>query len=270
MKREPLRPFLKWAGGKRALVEQFLPHIPEDFGRYHEPFVGSGALFFHLRPRRATLSDNNTRLIRTYQGLKKDPEGVIARLEQYKHDRDFYYDLRATDIDAQDDVSVAAWFIYLNKTGFNGLYRVNSRNRFNVPFGDYAKPNFCDKETLRACAAQLRSVTLRNEDFVAAARRAQAGDLVYFDPPYVPLSATASFTSYTKNGFDMDAQMRLRDLARELADRGVHVLLSNSSADAVRELYRDGFALIDIRARRAINSRGDRRGEITELLIRPL
>lgn len=270
MKRQPLRPFLKWAGGKRALVEQFLPYIPESYGRFHEPFAGSGALFFHLRPVRASLSDNNCRLIRTYQGLKNDPQGVIARLRQYKHDREFFYELRERDIDAEDDVAVAAWFIYLNKTGYNGLYRVNSKNRFNVPFGDYQRPNICDEPTLVACAQQLRNVTLRNEDFVEAARRAKAGDLVYFDPPYVPLSATSSFTSYTKHGFGPEAQERLRDLARELADRGVHVLLSNSSAEQVRELYRDGFECIEVRARRAINSRGDRRGVITELLIRPI
>ena len=266
---EPIKPFLKWAGGKRSLVEQFLPHIPDAFGRYHEPFAGSGALFFHLRPKRASLSDNNRRLIRTYIGLRDAPDAVIERLRSYPHEREFFNEMRQRNIDEGDDVDVAAWFIYLNKTGYNGLYRVNSKNRFNVPFGDYKRPKICDEQRLRACARQLKNVRLEHEDFETSARRARKGDLVYFDPPYVPLSHTSSFTSYTRHGFSMEEQRRLRDLALELAKRGVHVLLSNSSADAVRELYREGFEQIDIRARRAINSKADRRGEITELLIKP-
>ncbi len=269
VEREPLRPFLKWAGGKRSLVDQFRPHIPSQFGRYYEPFVGSGALYFNLRPGRASLCDNNQRLIRTYLGLRDDPDGVIALLKSYPHDRDFYLELRARDIDAGNDIEVAAWFIYLNKTGFNGLYRVNSKDGFNVPFGDYKRPNICDEPRLRACAKQLRGVTIRCVDFKTAACRARRGDLVYFDPPYVPLSATSSFTAYTRDGFDMDAQERLRDLALELAGRGVYVLLSNSAAPAVKKLYRGPrFQVIPVRTRRSINCQGSGRGKLTELLIR--
>jgi len=264
----PMKPFLKWAGGKRSLIEQFAPHLPQSFGRYHEPFAGSGALFFHLRPKRASLSDNNERLIRTFRGLRDDVGGVIELLESYPHDRDFFLELRGADIDAQSDVAVAAWFIYLNKTGYNGLYRVNSRNRFNVPFGSYKRPKICDEPTLRACAKQLRGARIEHTDFETAARRARKGDLVYFDPPYVPLSGTSNFTSYTRAGFGPDEQRRLRDLAVHLKERGVTVILSNSSADLVRDLYAGAFELIDIRARRAINSRADGRGEITELLIK--
>jgi DNA adenine methylase len=177
-------------------------------------------------------------------------------------------ELRKKDVDARSDAEVAAWFIYLNKTGYNGLYRVNSKNGFNVPFGDYKRPNTCDEPTLRACARQLQGVELRHQDFAAAALRARKGDLVYFDPPYVPLSNTSSFTSYTQHGFGPDEQERLRDLARELKGRGVHVLLSNSSADAVRELYADGFELVEIQARRSINSQAGGRGAVTELLIK--
>lgn len=262
------RPFIKWAGGKRSLVEQFRPHLPTSFGRYYEPFVGSAALFFSLQPAKASLADTNERLIRTYVGLQNDVDAVIELLRTYPHDRDFFTELRSKPIDQGSDAEVAAWFIYLNKTGYNGLYRVNSKNRFNVPFGDYKRPNICDEARLRDCARRLKGVRLAVQDFEKSARRARKGDLVYFDPPYVPLSATSSFTSYTKHGFGDDAQRRLRDLALELKRRGAHVFVSNSSAPAVYELYGDGFELIEIRARRSINSKGGGRGEITELLIK--
>jgi DNA adenine methylase len=266
---EPIKPFLKWAGGKRSLLSQMLPHMPKKFGRYHEPFVGSAALFFHLGPRHAALSDNNERLVRCFTGLRSHPDAVAAKLAGYPYEREFFLNMRKRDIDAEDDVELAAWFIYLNKTGFNGLYRVNKKNRFNVPFGKYKSPRICDERTLRACAARLEHADIRHRDFEAAADDAEAGDLVYFDPPYVPLSATSSFTSYTSHGFGADAQERLRDCARALARRGVHVLISNSSAELVHELYagRD-FKLTEVEARRSINSRKDRRGPVTELLIK--
>ena len=262
------RPFLKWAGSKRQLLAQFQDHLPSRYGRFIEPFVGSGALFFHLRPRRALLADNNERLVRTYRGLRDDPERVIELLGGYPYDRGFYEELRARDIDAEDDAAVAAWMIYLNKTGYNGLYRVNSKNRFNVPFGRYEAPNVCDAPNLRACAAALAGVEIELSDFEAAARRARKGDLVYFDPPYVPLSTTSSFTAYTHEGFGDPEQQRLRDLALELRGRGVQVLVSNSAAKRVYELYGDDFELVEVQARRSINTRADRRGRITELLIK--
>jgi DNA adenine methylase len=193
---------------------------------------------------------------------------VIALLSTYPHDRDFFAKLRREDVDHKSDAEVAAWFIYLNKTGYNGLYRVNSKNEFNVPFGNYKRPNLCDEARLHDCAKRLANVRLAIEDFETAATRARKGDLVYFDPPYVPLSATSSFTSYTKLGFGDAAQRRLRDLALTLKSRGVHVLISNSAAPAVYELYGEGFKLIEISARRSINSKGDGRGLITELLIK--
>lgn len=263
----PLKPFIKWAGGKRSLLPQIVPHLPEKFRRYHEPFLGSGALFFYLRPRLASLSDTNARLIRTYQGLRDEPDRVIELLSSYPHEKEFFLKMRGLDIDEQDDAAVAAWFIYLNKTAYNGLYRVNRKNRFNVPFGRYKNPVICAESVLRACAKTLRRADLVHGDFEERARRARKGDLVYFDPPYVPLSATSSFTAYTSSGFDMDAQVRLRDVAVALRRRGVHVLISNSSADAVRELYQEGFDLVEITARRSINSRGDGRKAICELLI---
>lgn len=261
-------PFLKWAGGKRSLLDQLRPHLPPSFGRFYEPFVGSAALFFSETPRRATLSDTNTRLVATYRGLRDAPDEVIERLGRLRYDRAQYLAMRARDIDGEGDAAIAAWFIYLNKTGYNGLYRVNSQNRFNVPFGRYVNPTICDEPNLRACAAALRHTRLLVADFERATLRAKSGDLVYFDPPYVPLSATSSFTSYTADGFGHDAQVRLRDHALTLAQRGVHVLLSNSSAKAVVELYKRDFDLVTIRARRSINSKGSGRRAIRELLIK--
>lgn len=267
-RREPLRPFLKWAGGKRSLIPQFARYLPETFGRYHEPFVGSAALFFHLRPAKAALSDNNERLVRAYRGLRDDPDRVIALLSSYRYEKDFYYRMRERAIDEEGDAEVAAWLIYLNRTGFNGLYRVNRKNEFNVPFGKYKSPRICNEPRLRACAAQLEGAALEVADFEASVKGAKAGDLVYFDPPYVPLSKTSSFTAYSHKRFGAEEQERLRDVARRLARRGVHVLVSNSSAPEVRRLYADGFDLFEIQARRSINNRADRRGPITELLIR--
>lgn len=267
-----LRPFLKWAGGKRQLIGQLRPHLPARIARYHEPFLGGGAVFFALQPRlgrkHAYLSDCNQRLVRTYRGLRDDPERVITLLRSYPHDKRFFIDLRQRDIDAASDAEVAAWFIYLNKTAYNGLYRVNRRNVFNVPFGDYRRPNICDEANLRACAASLRRTRIEELDFERAARRAEPGDLVYFDPPYVPLSSTSSFTSYTSRGFGPAEHRRLRDLALELKRHGVAVLISNSSAREVRKLYANDFEVVPLRARRAVNSRADGRGPITELLMR--
>ena len=265
--RDP-RPFVKWVGGKRQLLDRLVRYIPERFGTYHEPFVGGGALFFHLRPERACLSDSNERLIRTYRGLRDDPERVIELLREYPHDKEFFLEFRTRDIDASEcDAEVAAWFIYLNKTAYNGLYRVNSKNIFNVPFGDNKNPNICDADNIRACSRALQTAKLEVGDFETVLDRAKPRDFVYFDPPYVPLSVTSAFTSYTRDGFDMNDQVRLRDVALELKKRGVYVLLSNSSAPAVRELYAD-FELIEVRARRAVNCKVEGRGEVKELLIR--
>ncbi len=264
----PRRPFVKWAGGKRQLLPELLRYVPERYGRYFEPFVGGGALFFELRPPAALLTDVNERLIRTYRGVRDDVARVIELLDSYPHDEKFFYELRDVNIDTQTDADVAAWFIYLNKVGFNGLYRVNRKNRFNVPFGRHKNPTICDYATLRACSLALSKAELEVADFEAAVAQAEAGDLVYFDPPYVPLSVTSSFTSYTSAGFGPASQVRLRDLALGLKQRGVHVLLSNSSAAFVRDLYQPSFTTTEVSATRLVNSKVSRRGAITELVIR--
>jgi DNA adenine methylase len=269
---EPLaRPFLKWAGGKRQLLPHLLAHVPPRFGAYFEPFLGGGALFFATRPAhggRATLGDVNERLVRAYRGVARQGREVVRLLSTYPHDADFFYRLRSEPIDQRSDAEVAAWFIYLNKTGYNGLYRVNSKNRFNVPFGRYTNPTVCDEAGLLACAEALADVSLVVGDFESVVARARKGDFVYFDPPYVPLSATSSFTSYTSAGFGPDDQRRLRDVARSLKRRGVHVLLSNSSAPLIRELYAGGFEIHEVSATRMVNSRGSGRGAVAELVIR--
>ena len=241
---------------------------PRSTSRYFEPFVGGGALFFALQPKRAILTDTNARLVRTYQGVRDNVDRVIRLLSTYPHDRSFFYEFRQTDIDGASDAEVAAWFIYLNKTGFNGLYRVNRENKFNVPFGRYVNPKICDEDNLRRCSVALARAELIVSDFAQVCERARRGDFVYFDPPYVPMSATSSFTGYTADGFGPEAQVRLRDTALRLKARGVSVLLSNSSAPMVRSLYADGFGITDVLATRAVNSKASSRGAILELIIR--
>jgi len=264
--RNGARPFLKWAGGKSQLLPDLLRYAPGEYGRYYEPFLGGGALFFALQPARAVLSDSNAQLIGAYQAVRQDVEALIRRLRRFRATRDAYYSVRARDPADLSPMARAARFIYLNRTCYNGLYRVNSAGRFNVPFGRYKNPRICDPEGLRAAGAALRRARLRVGDFEAVTRPARAGDLVYFDPPFDPLSPTASFTSYTAGGFGPEEQARLARLCRALAERGCHVMLSNSDTPLIRRLYRD-FRLVELQARRAINRNANGRGPVTELLI---
>jgi DNA adenine methylase len=262
------RPFLKWVGGKRQILNALMARVPKAVCTYFEPFVGGGALFFALTPGRAFLSDQNEWLVRAYKGVRDDVEGVIARLSTYPHDRVFFEEMRKRDIDLESDADVAAWLIYLNKTCFNGLYRVNRKNLFNVPFGRYENPTICNAELLRTCSAALREVSLSRADFSVVLERARPGDFVYFDPPYAPLSATSSFTSYTAEGFGPCHQIRLRDTALELKERGVSILLSNSSAGFIREIFSgQKFMIEEVMASRNVSSKGTTRGKIPELLI---
>ena len=261
------KPFVKWAGGKRKLVRDILRFVPSRFANYHEPFVGGGALFYAIRPSNAFLSDENERLVRTYRGVRDSVEDVIGTLRSYPHSLDFFEQMRKRKIDTGSDVEVAAWFIYLNKTSFNGLYRVNRRNEFNVPFGYYEHPTICDEDALRACSRALKCVSIEHRDYSSVLDKAEQDDLVYFDPPYLPLSTTSSFVNYTKCGFGVADHERLRDVAIQLKHRGVHVVLSNSAHQLVRDLYSPHFAIEDVYAARAINSCGDRRGPIRELLV---
>jgi DNA adenine methylase len=271
---ETPRPFLKWVGGKG----QLLPILGKKFesakmtGRYHEPFTGGGALFFHLYrqkmlgKKKAFLSDNNPRLIETYRAVQEDVESLIELLRAHKakHDHDYYYAVRAAVPDST--VERAARIIYLNKTCFNGLYRENSLGLFNVPLGKYKNPAICDEVNLRACAEALRHATLAVQSFDAVLTQAAPGDFVYFDPPYDPVSTTSSFTAYNQQAFGAAEQARLAAVFAELAAKDVRVMLSNSYTPRVTRLYK-AFHPEKILATRSVNSRSDRRGEVAEALV---
>ena len=263
-------PFLKWAGGKKSLLPQYEPFLPAagDINHYYEPFIGSAALYFHLQPANATLSDINSKLIEVYQSVQKRVTRVIAALKQHKNEEAYYYHVRGLNPNELTSAARAARIIFLNKTCYNGLYRENSKGEFNVPFGRYKNPKICDEPRLRQASHALQGVRLRTIDFARAVRQAEAGDFVYLDPPYAPLSATSSFTSYSRHGFDVADQQRLADLFRTLTDRGCRAMVSNSSAPLIYDLYDDPrYRIVDIQARRAINSKADKRGPVKELLI---
>lgn len=259
-------PFLKWAGGKRKLISQYEPFFPSRIARYFEPFLGGGAVFFHLAPKTAFLSDSNDALVALYRVVKDDVDRLIAKLKEHKNEEAYYYRVRALSPDTLSPVERAARFVYLNKTCYNGLYRVNSKNEFNVPFGKYKKPRICDEERLRSASALLANATLTVSDFADAVEPAKKGDFVYFDPPYAPLTKTANFTSYTDKGFGEEEQVRLAETVARLAKKNVSVMVSNSDTPRIRDLYR-AFRIVEVQAARAINSKGNGRGKVTELLV---
>jgi DNA adenine methylase len=266
-----VRPVLKWAGGKSRLLPRILAELPERIDTYYEPFVGGAAVFFALaterRFKRAVLGDQNAVLIDVYRAVKKDAEAVIKALEKYEHDRDEYYRVRALDPHSLDTTERAARTIYLNKTGYNGLYRVNSKGEFNVPFGRYKKkPRFCDPDNLRAVARVLKGVKLEVGDFETVCKSASRGDAVYFDPPYHPVSRTASFTAYYKDVFGEAEHKRLSSLFGRLSKKGVAVVLSNSDTEFTRDLF-GRFALSKVGVTRPINSKASARGVVNEILV---
>jgi DNA adenine methylase len=264
------RPFLKWAGGKGRLIQQYQPYFPRPIRRYYEPFLGGGAIFFHLSDRfgSAVLADINAELVNVYQCVQQQVEPLIRRLQEHhgNHEPDYYYGVRAQTTLA-DPVERAARLIYLNKTCFNGLYRENAKGFFNVPIGRYKNPNICDSATLRLASEGLQRSQISCDPFDAVLGQAwRKDDFVYFDPPYHPISVTSSFTRYNRYGFTAEDQTQLRDVFVALADRGVQVMLSNSDCAFIRELYA-GFCIREIQAARAINVNARRRGKISELLI---
>jgi DNA adenine methylase len=272
-------PFVKWAGGKGRLLKQFDPYLPTSLAGYVEPFVGGGALFFHLyrqgrlRGKTVVLLDSLEELITLYAVVRDQVEALIAELGRHeagKTDRDYYYQVRAwdrqPDYGQRGDVERAARLLFLNRTCYNGLYRVNRRGEFNVPFGRYRNPTICDAANLRAAAHALRGVRLLAGDFERCLGVAGEDDLVYLDPPYHPLSETASFTSYTAGDFGVEDQRRLAGLYRRLDERGCRLMLSNSHTSLVEELYA-GYEQVEVFAARPISARADRRGAIAELLI---
>lgn len=261
------KPPVKWAGGKGQLLAQFEPFFPVKFNVYHEPFVGGGAVFFHLLPERAVLIDNNPELINFYLVVRDRLEELICDVRKHRNEAEYYYKIRAMDPEPMEAVARASRFLFLNKTGYNGLWRVNRRGKHNVPFGRYRNPKIADEENLRLVSKALRRTEILLGDFSKVLCFAKAGDFVYFDPPYHPLSATANFTNYTAGSFGAEDQKRLAVVFKELDRRGCLVMLSNSDTPFIHQLYR-GFDIQNVYAKRAINCRAEGRGPISELVIR--
>lgn len=265
------RPFVKWAGGKRQLLNELLARLPQEFNTYFEPFLGGGALFFALEPQQAVLSENNAELVNAYRVVKNQVFELIEDLSHHIHAKDYYYSVRDADLSeaysSWSPVQRASRLLYLNRTCYNGLYRVNSKGHFNVPFGEYQNPKIVDRENLIACSRALSRAQILAEDFRHLESLAKADDFIYFDPPYHPRNSTSSFTSYTEDGFGAKMQEELRDLCQRLSARGVRFMLTNSETEFVRELYQD-FNIDVVEASRAINSKAQGRGRIQELVIR--
>lgn len=265
------RPFLKWAGGKTQLLAQLLKRTPTSYNRYVEPFLGGGALYFAIQPKIAYLADFNPELVNCFEVVRGNLAELKEELKKYRYDKEMFYEVRELDRKADygstSSVARAARFIYLNKTCFNGLYRVNSKGHFNVPFGAYKDPTILDAPNLTACSNALQSAILKTGSFEDIVDIAEKDDFVYFDPPYAPVSETADFTHYVKGGFDEASQELLLLTCLKLHQKGVKWMLSNSNTNIIQELYR-GFKVETVEAGRAINSKADKRGPILELIIR--
>lgn len=275
------RPFLKWAGGKGQLVTKLLELIPSSFGDYYEPFLGGGAMFFALyrqgllKDKKVYLSDINKELITTYIAVRDHVDDVIKHLKKHVYDKEYYLAIRALNPDDLSTVEIAARMIYLNRTGFNGLYRVNKKGMFNVPFGKYKNPTICDEENLRAVSKALYGVDLYYGSFEhicprllvnrSRTNKSNGNSFIYCDPPYMPVSK-ASFTAYSKRGFDLLHQRALAYTIDSCSSWDIYVMLSNSDTPIVRELYKE-YTKIPILARRSINSSGTGRGKVGELVI---
>ena len=264
------KPLVKWVGGKTQLLPELTARIPRNFSRYFEPFVGGGALFFYLQPEESVLIDINEELTNTYKVVKDKVEELISDLKQHLHEKDYYYRIR--NIDRSDeyklwsDVQRASRLIYLNKTCFNGLYRVNSKGQFNTPMGSYKNPKIVDETNLRACSQALQKAQIITGSFLEVEEQVNHDDFVYFDPPYAPLNATSNFTGYSQKGFDKMMQLSLRALCDRLDYKGVRFMVSNSNAPLILDLY-DHYKIEFVYATRAINSKGDKRGKIPEVII---
>jgi DNA adenine methylase len=260
------KPFVKWAGGKRQLLDEIKKRFPKSINKYYEPFVGGGAVFFNINHHKAVICDINEELINAYRVIKSNIEELISSLKRHSHNKEYFYSIRNKNPVTLDPVERASRFIFLNKTCYNGLFRVNKKGRFNVPFGRYKNPLICDEDNLRVVSLFLQNVEIHCDDFACIFHHVKRGDFVYFDPPYVPLSATSGFVGYAKNGFTKKDQIRLKALFKELTEKEVFCMLSNSFSHFVLDLYRE-FRINIVYSNRTINSKGLKRGKIRELII---
>jgi DNA adenine methylase len=264
------KPFVKWAGGKRQLIKVLTNNLPPSYNRYIEPFVGGGALLFEVLPYKAIINDINTELINAYTVIKDDIDALIEDLKKHKNEEEYYYKIRSLDTEKLSAVERASRFIYLNKTCFNGLYRENSKGKFNVPFGKYKNPKILDEENLRAVSEYLNTaeISILNLDYKEVCKLAKKGDFVYLDPPYYPISKSSSFTKYHKLDFTERDQMELTEVFRELDRKGCYVMLSNSNTKFIKELYKE-YEIWEVSANRFINCKGDKREKVNvEVLIK--
>lgn len=272
-KNKLVMPFLKWVGGKRQLMTEIEPLLPSRISTYYEPFVGGGAVLLHKQPSKAVINDYNSELINVYETIRDDVYALIEHLHIHENNSEYFYQIRGLDrqdgFDELSKVDRASRVIYLNKTCFNGLYRVNSSGEFNTPFGRYKNPNIINETVLKAVSNYLQKneIKLLSGDFEDALKGARKGSFVYFDPPYDPISKSSNFTGYVQGGFGNEEQIRLRDACINLDKKGIKFLLSNSSTAFMKDLYKD-FEIIEVGASRYINSVGSKRGEVTEILVR--
>lgn len=279
-----MKPFLKWVGGKRQLLKDINQFIPKIYSNYYEPFIGGGALFFNLKPKSAHINDANSQLIMSYKVIKSDVDQLVEILKYHENNnsKEYYLKLRAMDRSENfkqlSDVEKAARLIYMNKVGFNGLYRVNKLGYNNVPYGKYKNPSIVNQDLLREISSYLNenNILITSQDYNLAVENVSVNDLVYFDPPYHPINETSSFTSYHKNGFTSDDQILLKKKSDELIQRGAFVILSNSSTDFIKDLYSNrinnaksdiNYTLHSVSAKRHINSKANSRGPVEELII---
>lgn len=269
-----MKPVLKWVGGKSQLLREIRKRIPDEIETYYEPFIGGGAVFFNIAPNKAVISDMNSELINLYQVIKNSPEELIKSLKKHENTPEYFYKIRAKDRDHKNykrlsPITKASRLVYLNRTCFNGLFRVNSRGELNAPFGRYRNPQICNEPNIREIADFLKSheIEIIEADFETALSTAKAGDFVYLDPPYDPVTDTASFTGYVAGGFDREQQRRLKACCDELHAKGVKFMLSNSSTEFILELYKD-YNVEFVDAKRNINCKGNSRGAVQEVLVR--
>jgi DNA adenine methylase len=268
-------PVVKWVGGKRQIIDEIITYVPDSFSTYYEPFLGGGAVLFELQPKKAVVNDVNEELMNIYEVIKDNVDELIEGLKRHKikNDKAYFYEIRELDRNREQynlltPVERAARIIYLNKTCYNGLFRVNKSGEFNAPFGNYKNPNIVNETTLRAVSAYFNKAKIRFtcQDFEDALKWSRKGAFVYLDPPYDPVSETASFTGYDKGGFDRNEQIRLKKTCDKLNKKGIKFLLSNSATDFIMDLYQD-YKIEVIQAKRAINSKADRRGNVDEVLV---
>lgn len=269
-----LKPVIKWVGGKTQLLDELIKRIPKEYNTYFEAFFGGGALLLAITPKNAIINDFNKELINLYTVIKDNPDKLINELNsgKYLNEESNFYSIRNLDrneiyFNKLADFEKASRTIYLNKTCYNGLYRVNSKGEFNTPFGRYKKPLICDEENIRNVSKYLKTVSIFNLDFEEFLKQAKAGDFVYLDPPYDIVSKTASFTAYNKAGFNRDEQIRLKEACDKLTSKGVKWMLSNSATPFILDLYKD-YNIDIVYAKRCINSKGDKRGNVEEVIIR--